>query len=73
MTFLGTLPTKEVEITLEDAFFEATKKRVHKSFDRLKSGSEQLYDSIDIEKSLDELNFQKAKIEVHKQYDDLLK
>ena len=56
MTFLGTLPSEGFEITVEDAFFEATKKRVHESFNRLKSGSEQLYDIDQAIEMLDKLS-----------------
>ena len=73
MTFLGTLPSEGVEITVEGAFFETTKKRVHESFDRLKNGSERLYDIEVVEKTLGELNFQEAKNKVYQQYNDLVK
>ena len=56
MTFLDTLPAKNIEVLFEDSFFEETKKRLNKSFESLKSGSCKLYDIEELDKKLAESN-----------------
>jgi len=55
MTFLESLPATAVEITMEDAYFENTKKKINASYERMKNGNEEFYDIDEADKILDKL------------------
>jgi hypothetical protein len=55
MTFLESLPSTAVEITMEDAYFENTKKKINASYERMKNGNEEFYDIDEADKILDKL------------------
>ena len=50
MTFLGTLPSKEVEITVEDPHFEHNKKMLQKRYEDFKQGKVKMYSMEEVEK-----------------------
>ena len=81
MTFLETLPSKEVEITLEDPHFEHNRKIIHKQYEEFKQGKVKTYSIEEVEKMVfnDEevdlivtnSNFETTKKRVHESYERL--
>ena len=67
MSFLETLPSKEVEITLEDKVFKHNKKSLNARFDDSKAGKIKKYTFEEVEN----LNFEETKKRVHESYENL--
>lgn len=53
MSFLETLPSKEVEITLENAQFEIDKLEVHRQYNAFKNGECKIYSMEEVEDMLE--------------------
>ena len=60
MSFLDSLPSKEVEITLEDAQFEINKLEVHRQYNAFKNGECKIYSIEEVEDMLFDDNKQRV-------------
>lgn len=67
MSFLDSLPSKEVEITLEDQVFEHNKKVLHARYDDFKAGKIKT----DTFEEFENLSFEETKKRVAASYDNL--